>query len=215
MKDTNKNTDCFLYKGESGVDAFFIRLEYEPELNEYFLSTSFIVDLNKYFNYDSMVGDVTCLQRKDEMLSKINLIAKKILEIPQLKQFYLPDFLLNKDGAFSVETALTFLELMDSKVSFPDYTLFSQRSNPIYFYEFRMALITSVVNSEPGEIPRSRWHELIANSDELQQEYVEYFSDSNQFNYAQGKDRFGNAVDYFMLFERNELKFFFTRKTPK
>jgi len=213
MKDTI--TDTFFFKRENGNDAFFIRLEFEPELNVYFMSTSFIVDLNKYFNYDSMAGDVKCLKRKEDMIPKINLIAKIIFEIPELKQFYLPDFLLNKDGKFSVETAMTLDEMMDGKASFPDYTLFSQRCNPIYFYEFRMALITSVINAEPGEIPRSRWQELIAHSEELKQEYVEYYSVSNQFNYAQGKDRFGNSVDYFMLFERNELKFFFTRKAPK
>jgi hypothetical protein len=211
----NTQISHFIFQGADGRDAFFIRLEFEPELNEYFLGTSFIIDLNKYFKYDSMAGDVTCMKRKEDMIPKINKMAKVILNIPELRQYYLPEFLLNKEGRFSLETANTLLQMIDGKTMFPDYTLFSEQSNPIFYHDFRMALITSVVNSEPGQIPRSRWEELIASHQDIQQEYVEYYSDSNHFNYAQGKDRFGNPVDYFMLFEDNKLKFFFTRRTPQ
>ncbi len=202
----------YFFQDELGRDAFFIHIEYEMGTDYGHMWTSLIVDLNKYFPYDEIeLNIVNTIKNTTHHMEYVVELAQYIKNEKSLHSLFLPECFLNKDGKFSEVNAITIANILDENVGFADYTLFSEKFNPIHFIDFKVSLLAIQIQNRFIEVDIEHWLELISDHTDLQMEYVEHYSEDNAFYYYQKEDTSGCPCDYYMLFDSGEVKLFFIK----
>lgn len=96
---------------------------------------------------------------------------------------------------------------------FPDYTPFSETSNPLYF-KFAHPFLKSKLNDEmPLCAYKEHFEELVDEKYDLQREYVEHYHPENEFFVTQSRHE-ENVIDIYFIARHGEIVMFFTRKSP-
>lgn len=210
----NTETIKYFFPDSNGDDGFFIQLEYEPEIGMYFLFTSFLMNLNNYIEFDRFSSEITLAKTVNERITKINQLAKLITSIDELRKHYLPKIFLDGNGKYSEEKTKILLGILKDSKAFNDFSVFSERINQVFFYYFKMLYSHPFPPSIFKKINLNIWCELIHNSEDIKNEYIEYLSTTNEFYYMQDVDSAENFMDYYLLVDKGDIKLIFNCKTP-
>lgn len=96
---------------------------------------------------------------------------------------------------------------------FPDYTPFSESTNPLYF-AFTVPYLKERMNEElPMGASKEHFEELVNEAYELQLEYVEHYHPENEYFLTQGRYE-GKLQDIYYIARNGEIVMFFIRRSP-
>lgn len=202
----------YFFKDDKGFDAFFIHLEFDEVNLKYYLSTSIGTDLNNYFEYQKMSDQIISENNEFERILLIKKLAQIIKQYDSLNLFYFPNEILNSNGRYMNENAKVLYQIISENMDFPDYTVFSENHNSIYFYELKTGKLIDFISKIHNEITKQEWELLICESQQLKIEYVEYLTDDNGFVQTEGKLENGIHYNYYLMFDKNLLKLFFVKR---
>ena len=105
------------------------------------------------------------------------------------------------------------MEFQFEKYDFPDYTPFSPSSNPLFFEQGCRFLMDDICSEKTIEVTKKHFEELVGLSNELQHEYVEYYSSENKYYLTQDTYEDKLYDGYFMTI-KDKIILFFIRASP-
>jgi len=94
---------------------------------------------------------------------------------------------------------------------FPDYTVFTEHTNALYF-QYLLPIVMQEVNStQPLYAAKEHFEELVSENIDLQHEYVELYDENNEFYLTQCSDG-SQLYDFYILKLNKKVALFFIRK---
>lgn len=201
------------FYNESGRALFYLQVEHVELLDEYQLTYSLCLKLELLPDYQETCKSVLSKNIDwRERTALLNGLGNKITDDSAFEKYFFPDFMLDSYGRFN-ESYTAVLEHSIDWPDLPDYSLYSDSCNPVLFQAGKYHFYSDVL-PDPLYASKEHFLELIAEHTQLQNQYVEHLGPNNEFYVSSLLNSEGVPYDIYYMVDANELKFFFTRKTP-
>ena len=203
----------YFCRDESGKELFFFILKDYQQLPTLQYTTS--LDLNLHFigGVDEIIEQICSRnQHTDKRELLVDELFDRIRQYPGIEKYYFPDYTLDKNGKFIEEYKKIEYDIL-SQSNFKDYAAFSNFDNMFHFLAFKSCFYELRATNKLTLVDKNHFLELLPHNYTLQELYVKFHNEGEQFYYLSIEDAEGNWDIYSMTMDE-ELVFFFTRRTP-
>ena len=204
----------YFCRDRNGRDLFFMSIHDWGTESPYYLDTSLRVDLDEVPGIKELVAGI-CKRNQPER-DRIQLIERlfaRLRSIPGIQTKYLPEYLLDKQGAFN-EVYMRILSEVIAKQQFLDYSAFSDQIRAFYFGRVKEAFPALLAEGKLKPVTQPAFVKLLSDHLDLQEQYVNHMSANMEFYYyAEFNDhKEDESLEGFLMVSEGELAFFFVRQ---
>lgn len=209
-----KNQYRYFAKDLSGRDLFYLEINRIIGMEECSFRTSLGVNITELEAFKYLIKQFVSSEIGDDLRNAFaEKIIIEILKIPAIESHFFDEVLLSPHGSYLEYVDETIQNILKT-TEYTDYTVFSKEYNYIPFKFLKGLLKDWIRQSRETTVVKEHFLELLPSNPILQEIYVEYLTSSVEYYYFQIEDDNNIHWDLYSLFDENELKFAFTRKTP-
>lgn len=204
----------YFAKDLSGRDLFYLEINRIVGMEDCSFRTSLGIEITELEEFKYLVKQFVNSKINDDLRNAFaEKIIIEILKIPAIESHFFDEFLLSPNGSY-LEYVDETIQYILKTTEYADYTVFSKECNYIPFRFLKGLLKDWIRQSRETVVDKTHFLELLPINPVLQEIYVEYLTCSVEYFYFQVEDDNNIHWDIYSLFDDNELKFAFTRKTP-